>query len=293
MSAKRRLLVRPLFAIVLIAVGSCAQRAPAPHAGVPQAVTEWLNQDGRTIGVVALGPDQTMGHHWFEFDQGARRWLTEAPTMTTRKRRPPPELGDALVIETEAYTLNWAQQAAYDPRAIVWGLALAPVAIPLRTMILAITPGQEYETTRPLSEIKGVHSPAIAALDKKRVAEAVRDQVVRIATDVPNLDVRGLPFEDIAGDTWSIDGVDTTLTVRVVAIGLWSDRTVRSDHALRIAIWTHFDRTTFLPFEYKSDGRPLDDWVRNDARFLREELDNAARGLAQQIVTRLFVARQD
>ena len=141
-------------------------------------------------------------------------------------------------------------------------------------------------------EIMGVNSPVIAALDKKRVAEAVRDQVVRFAANVPNLDVRGLPFEDIAGDTWSINGFDTTLTVRVVGIGLWADRTVNSDPALRIKIWTHFDRTTFLPFEYKSDGRSLDDWARDDARFLREELHKAARELAQQLVARLFAAGQ-
>ena len=293
MSAKRRFLTRLLFAIPLIAVGACAQPAPAPHAGVPRAVTEWLNQDRGTIGVVALGPDQMMGDHWFEFDQGAKAWFAKAPTMMTRKRRPPPELGDALVIETEAYTLSWAQQAAYDPRAIVWGLALAPVAIPLRTMIVAMTPGQEYETTQPLPEIMGVNSPVIATLDKKRVAEAVRDQVVRNAAYVPNLDIRSLPFEDIAGGTWSTNGGDTTLTVRVVGIGLWTDRTVNSDPALRIKVWTYFDRTTFLPFEYKSDGRPLDDWARDDARILREELDSAAQDLARQIVTSLFIAQRD
>lgn len=291
-SAKRRFLTRLLFAIPLIAVGACAQPAPAPNASVPRAVTEWLNQDRGTIGVVALGPDQMMGDHWFEFDQGAKAWFAEAPTMMTRKRRPPPDFKAELPDQYEAYMLDLAPTAA-NPGVYMAGLALAPLMISLKTMIVSTTPGQIYETTRPLPEIMGVNSPAIATLDKKRVAEAVRDQVVQVAAYVPNLDVRGLPFEDIAGGAWPTNGDDTTLTVRVVGIGLWADRTINSDPALRIKIWTYFDRTTFLPFEYKSHGRPLDDWARDDARLLREELYMAARELARQIVTRLFIARRD
>ncbi len=85
-----------MIVVSLALLGGCAQRASAPPPAVAPTVTEWLNHERRTIAVVALGPDQMMGQHWFEFDPGARRSLAAGPTMTMRKRRPPPELRDAL-----------------------------------------------------------------------------------------------------------------------------------------------------------------------------------------------------
>ena len=296
-SPKRRFPTNPLFAILFIAVSACAQPSPAPQADglravTPRAVTGWLNQERRTIGVIALGPDQMMGHHWFEFDPGVRRWLAKAPTMTTRKRRPPPKFKDAFADQSEAFMLNLAQQAVYDPRILIVELAMAPLVITLQTMVASLTLGQEYESSRPLADIRGVDKALTDTLDKKRIAEAIGEQFILIATDETNHDVRNLAFEDIA-DTWSIEGVDKALTVRVVDIGLWAGPTLRSELALSITVWTHFDRNTFLPFDYKSEGRPLEDWTRNDGRFLRQEIDKAARGLAQQIAASLFIARQD
>lgn len=278
-----------MIVVSLALLGGCAQRASAPPPAVAPAVTEWLNHERRTIAIVALGPDQMMGQHWFEFDAGARRSLAEGPTMTMRKRRPPRELRDALEVGTNAYMLHLVQQA-YDPRAVAVRLALAPVEIPLRTVIAALAPGQEYETVRPLSAVEAVGAPVLAALDKKSVGEAVRDRIVRLAADGADHEVRALPFEKIGSDAWSIDGFDTTLTVRIVGIGLWSDNAASSDVALKIAIWTHFARTNFISFEYKSDSRRLDDWVANDRRLLDDELDRATQNLAEQVVAAVFGA---
>ena len=272
-----------LIAAALTVTGACARHAPEPQATVPSAVTEWLSQDRRTIAVIALGPDQRMGHQWFEFDRDVRRWLTEAPTMTTRKRRPPLELRDAFAD----VTLNWMEQGAGAP---VGALFLAPLWIPLGTLIVAATPQEEYETTRPLAEAKGVDATAVAVLDKRMVAEAVRDRIVRLAADATDHDVRRLPFDEIGDDTWSIDRIDTTLTVRIVRIGLWADRPGATAVALKVSVWSYFDRTTFLPAVYVSRARNLDAWSADGGRLLDDELDRAAQDLAEQIVANLFVS---
>ena len=63
MSVRRRLVFRFALAHLLVALGACAQRTPQPETAVPPATSEWLTQDRRSIGVVALGPELSMGQH--------------------------------------------------------------------------------------------------------------------------------------------------------------------------------------------------------------------------------------
>ena len=169
-------------------------------------------------------------------------------------------------------------------------LGFLPVHVALGAVIRSVTPGPVYETTVPLAEAKGVDATATAVLDKRAVAEAVRDRIVRRAADATDHDVRGLSFDAIGDDTWSIDGFDTTLTVRVVKIGLRADRPTETDVALKVLVWAYFDRTTFLPAVYVSRARNLDAWSADGGRLLDDELDRAAQDLAGQIVAKLFVS---
>ena len=70
--------------LVLVATG-CAGRTSGSTestsiASRSSAITGWLDEDHRSIGVVALGPDQFLYQDWFEFEPAFKEHFARGPT---------------------------------------------------------------------------------------------------------------------------------------------------------------------------------------------------------------------
>lgn len=274
-----------LVAMSLILAAGCAQRSREPAPPPSSAITDWLNEHRRTIGVVALGSTQMMNQHWFEFDPHVRRALAQGPTLTTRERGP--SIGFEMGIH-KGWDSYIAMARQGDPRGVAMSIPLIPVWLATSGLIGELAPGPEFQLVRPLTEAVGADAMRPNLLDKRAVGEAMRDHVTRIAGEKSNHVFRTVPYEDARNRASMSQPVDALLTMRVVGIGLIGKGGDDPLVALKVHIWTDFDRTGFRPFEYVGTRRRLTAWAADNGRLLREELDRAVQTLAVQVAEGVF-----
>ncbi len=285
--------------LVLVATG-CARRTPGSNESTPiasrsSAITAWLDEDHRSIGVVALGPDQFLYQDWFEFEPAFKEHFARGPTYTTvrpkRLKRTQVALGDAFHETAESYfsSLPYAGEAAG------YGLLLAPALIMVGTLSRAAIGRFEWVQPRPVVRLlDSVDSPVSSIptglLNKKSLAMAIGDQIIRSSQNRADYQLLEVPFEQARERSLWIARVDALLTVRVQSIDFIADDSDDPRAVLFINLWTNFNRSVSRPFEYTSSRLKLSVWTASNARHLREEIDHAAASIAAQIVGNLFPA---
>ncbi len=274
-----------LVAMSLLVEAGCAQRPPEPATTNWHAIAEGLTGARKTIGVVALGPTQMMNDHWHDFDPAVKSWLAQGPTLTTRERGPSIGFERGIQKGWDSY-IAMARQG--DPRGVAMSIPLIPVWLAISGLIGEVAPGPEVQLARPLTEVVGADAVEPSLLDKRTVGEAIRDHVTRIAGEKSNHVFRTVPHEDARNRASMSEPVDALLTIRVVGIGLIGKGGDNPLVALKVHIWTDFDRTGFRPFEYVGTRRRLTAWAADNGRLLREELDRAVQTLAEQVVEGVF-----
>lgn len=278
-------------------VAGCAERpmetetGPPPHA----AATRWLQESGRTIGVVALGPTQRMNQQWYDFDADVQRALARGPTHTTPGHdvltTETLDAGDALL---NAFSFHSRAFQGCHGQGCAAALAFLPI-VPLDAMWRMTVGEINIKWIPPRVDDLAAAIPAAAQLpaslmDKKIVVAAVRDRLEQLAAATTSHTLTTLRFED-ARDPASPAraGLDGVLTLRVVDIGLEGERGDDGEAALAIHLWMHLNQATFIALDYKGRARPLSAWAADDARLLREEFDRAVQDIAGQIIDSLFL----
>ena len=285
--------------LVLVATG-CARRTPGSSESTPlasrsSAITAWLDEDQRSIGVVALGPDQFLYQDWFEFAPAFKEHFARGPTFTTvhpkRLERTQVALGDAFHETAESYFSS----LPYVGEAAGYGLLLAPALIMVGTLSRAAIGRFEWVQPRPAVQLlDSVDSPVLSIptglLSKQSLAMAIGDRIIRSSQNRSEHQLLEVPFEQAVERSLWIARVDALLTVRVQSIGLIADDGDDPRAVLFIHLWTNFNRLVSRPIEYTSSRLKLSVWTASNARRLREEIDHAAASIAAQIVGDLFPA---
>ena len=285
--------------LVLVAAG-CARRTsgstePTPIASRSSAIMRWLDEDHRSIGVVALGPDQFLYQDWFEFEPAFKEHFARGPTYTTvrpkRLKRTQVALGNAFHETAESYfsSLPYAGEAAG------YGLLLAPALIMVGTLSRTAIGRFEWVQPRPVVQLlDSVDSPVSSIptglLNKQSLAMAISDRIIRSSQNRSDPQLLEVPFAQARERSLWIARVDALLTVRVQSIDLIADDSDDPRAVLFIHLWTNFNRLDSRPIEYTSSRLKLSVWTANNARRLREEIDHAAESIAAQIVGNLFPA---
>ncbi len=301
MRAATRLSVNGLILAILVLVTTgCARRAPGISESTPivsrsSSITAWLDEDHRSIGVVALGPNQFLFQDWFEFEPTFKEHFARGPTYTTvrpkRLKRTQVALGDAFHETAESYFSS----LPYSGEAAGYGLLLAPALIMIGTLSRAAIGRFEWEQPRPIVQLlDSVDSPVssipTALLSKQSLAAAIGDRIVRGSQNRSDDQFSEFTFEQVRERSRWVSRVDALLTVRVQSIGLIADESDDPRATLFIHLWTNFNRIVSRPHEYTSSRLKLSVWTANNARRLQEEIDRAAESIAAQIVGNLFPA---
>jgi hypothetical protein len=279
--------------LVLVAAG-CAQRTsgstePTPIASRSSAITGWLDEDHRSIGVVALGPDQFLYQDWFEFEPAFKAHFARGPTYTAvppkRLKRTQIALGDAFNETAESYfgsAPNGGEAAGY-------GFLLAPALITAGTLSRAAIGRFEWVQPRPavwlLDSAEGPVPPIPPELlSKQSLAMAIGGRIVRSSQNRSDRQFLEVPFEQARERSLWTARVDALLTVRVQSVNFIADDSDDPGAVLFIHVWTNFNRLESRPIEYVSGRLKLSVWTAGNARRLREEIDYAAESIAAQVV---------
>ena len=290
-----------LFAFLLLAsLAGCAQ-APAEQSNSGASTdkraaprwSQWLAEDRRTIGVVALSPTQMMHEDWFEFDPAIRSWLARDATYSTIRPEKlvwnPTLLSDAVETQMAAAFTNASGCGEGAGYCLLFGLALAPVGALAQWSIGGMEVVQPPPVVRTLDEVEAIDAElATALLDKQGIGEAIRDRLIEIGRQRTRHAFLAIPYERVAQSHTMPEGIDALLTVRVQAIDLIAKDGPGPPVALTINVWTNFKRTNGRPWTYKGSWLRADAWTGDGARLLREEVDRAVESLAEQIVDTEF-----
>ncbi len=270
-----------------------------PVTADSNAIAEALSGGRKTIGVVALGPTQMMNDNWSDFDPDVRSWLAQGPTFSTLGRRGVRAPGGAKK------GLHWAFRdmgmCPIPTHYCAMGIALMPVAALVGAVSAEIARAvkpPEIVNVRPIVKYRPVMPDEVAnasllkMLDYRRMAKAICEQFEQLARAKTDHVFRTVPFEQARRHAPMVEPVDALLTVRVAEAGLigWPE----DDPGVRVKlhIWTHFNRTMFRRFSYKSDSmRRISEWAADDGRLFRQELDRAVQSLAVQILDGLFLPK--
>ena len=295
-TAINRLVIGLLVAMSLLAETGCAQRPPVPVTADSNAMAEALSGGRKTIGVVALGPTQMMNDNWSDFDPAVRSWLAQGPTFSAlgiRGARAP--RGAKMGV---SWAINSMRHCIDAPCAIA-GMALMPVAALVGAVgaeiARAVKPPEIVNVRpivvkiRPVIPVEVVNASLLKMLDYGRMAKSISERFEQLARAKTNHVFRTVPFEQARRHAPMVEPVDALLTVRVAEAGLIGWRDDDPGVRVKLHIWTHFNRTTFRRFSYKSDSmRRISEWAADDGRLFRQELDRAVENLAGQILDGLF-----
>ncbi|MFB3105780.1 MAG: hypothetical protein ACE1ZA_12785, partial [Pseudomonadales bacterium] len=252
MRAAIRLYLNGLILAVLVLVETgCARRAPetsvfAPIVSRNSAITSWLDEAHREIGVVALGPDQFLYHDWFEFEPAFKEHFARGPTYTTvhpkTLKRTQVALGDAFHETAESYfsSLPHAGEAAG------LGLLLAPALITVGTLSRAAIGQFEWVQPRPVVQLlDSVESPVssipMGLLSKQSLAMAIGDRIIRSSQNRSDRQFLEVPFEQARERSLWTARVDALFTVRVQSVDLIADDSDDPRAMLFIHVWINFD----------------------------------------------------
>jgi hypothetical protein len=248
-----------------------------------------LDEDHRSIGVVALGPNQFLYQDWFEFEPAFREHFARGPTYTTAR---PKRLKRTQVALREAFhetAESYFNSLAHAGEAAGYGLILAPAFIMVGTLSRAAIGRFEWVQPRPvvqlLDSVDGpVSSIPTGLLNKQSLAMAIGDRIIRSSQNRSDRQLFGVPFAQARERSRWISRVDALLTVRVQSIDIIVDESDDPRATLFIHLWTNFNRIVSRPHEYTSSRLKLSVWTANNARRLREEIDHAAESIAAQIL---------
>ncbi len=268
------MLVGALLAALLVVASGCAERSIERTSSKNTPPPSFLANEPERIGVVALAPDQTTRQHWYEFDPGAKAWLERGPEITRRARHPNRA---TLGQSTKGYALALAE--AGDGRVFILGALFAPVMLPLRYAVERAKPGPEYDRILPLKDVLAPDELPQDAFDKGRIVQEIRDRIVGLSRPGARPQFVATEWKE---DTESSQ-VDAVLTLRVVSVGLIADRVGDPNLALKVYVWTHYDRLDFAPFEYRSRKRPLAAWAAADGLLIGGAVSEAITALAEQV----------
>ena len=285
---------------LLLATTSCAQDSvdstlSSPAMSTPLATGSGLSDDHKSLGVVALGPDQFLYHDWFEFEPAFKEHFARAPAYTTVRskvlKHTSVELGDAFDEAVEAHfssLVNAGEGAAF-------GLVLAPAFITVGTLSRAAFGRLEWVQPRPvvqpLEDIDGLGgSISTELLGKHGLALAIRDQVVRSDQKRSARKFVEVSFAQAREPSLWTTQADALLTVRVQSIDLIADDGDDTQVALFIHVWTNVNRSASFPIEYMSRKIALSVLTAGGALRLREEIDVAVEEIATRILDALYLA---
>lgn len=290
-----RLAIGLLVALSLLAGMGCAQRPPVPVTADSNAIAEALSGGRKTIGVVALGPTQMMNDNWSDFNPAVRSFLAQGPTFSTLGRRGVRAPGGAK--KGLSWAINGIRHCA-DLYCPIAGMALMPVAALVGAVsaeIARVVKPPEIVNVRPIVKfrpvvpVEVVNASLLIMLDNGRMAKAICEQFKQLARAKTDHVFRTVPFEQARRHAPMVEPVDALLTVRVAEAGLIGGPEDDPGVRVKLHIWTHFNRTMFRRFSYKSDDmRRISEWAADDGRLFRQELDRAVENLAGQILDGLF-----
>ena len=305
MNRTTRIRVNGLLAAgLLIAATSCAQGSlesslSAPAMSIPSSAGGWLSEDHRSIGLVALGPDQFLYHDWFEFEPAYKDYFAQAPTYTTHRskilKHRNVELGDAFDEAITAHFGALGNGSFGSGEGAALGLVLAPMLITVgalsRTAIGRFEWVRPPRVSQPLDTIDGLgESNFTELLDKQGLAQAICGQIIERGNERSGRIFFEVPFEQARERSQVTARADALLTARVQSIDLIADDGDDPKVRLFIHVWVNFGRAASFPIEYTGGKLALSTFTAGGALRLKEEIDRGVEEIAARIVDVLLPA---
>lgn len=278
----------------LVLVAACTPRSAETVSLRSSGVVTWRPEQPGRVAVIVLGPTDMMHQDWFEFEPAVRKWLARAPTLTTSKKkrwvRKRYSMGGAFRRQfTE--TSSTMSSCAPDPFCLALATAWHPVGALLRSAIGEWRYLQPTPVVRPLNVADSIGATLpVELIEKDRLANAIGETVARLGRERTDHEFTLVPFEDVGNLSSTSQRSDAALTIRVASVGLISTDDRDPSVRLEIHLWTNLNRTGFQPWKHVSEPRKVSVWKAEDANLFREELENAIRTIAIQIVDGSFPA---
>ncbi|MBI1735333.1 MAG: hypothetical protein HYR51_09170 [Candidatus Rokubacteria bacterium] len=266
-----RLAVLALFAAVAVQVGCATATPPRPSAAAPPA--DEVLDSLRVIGVVAgsVPADATLAPRT-PAAEAARRGASKAAAETF-----------------VGFTVPCLQPTAY----FLFQLVACPVAglaaASLGAGVAAVVEATRAGTSDTVQAVPGIVATHVRNADP---AAALRDRVASLATDW----TRRRAWRFVALASADAPPVDSLLEISVEEVGLDGPPTqVNPPLALFVTVRTRLLRVPDMAVLHdgtltrRSAPRGLHGWLADDARRLREEIDQALRELGERIVDEVFL----
>ena len=246
---------------LLVLTAGCAQTPPDPK----EELVDWLNENPRTVGIVASADRQDKPQIW---------------TLETSEDRAN-RVGKAAVADVFSKVQG-------DPLAMLGALLYSPGIY----LVGAAWGGTVSDFRIIRTQNLSMHVSAAAmfreALEDLTIEQAIWERVVKIrerrksrTTIIP---IDSKQDADRALEAREIDGI---FDIDVSKFGLAFEEGDEQDLRLRIVtnLYLQNDKSRGLIEEliYLGDSRELSEWVADDAKAFRRELDQAFQKISEQI----------
>ena len=298
-SATHSSVVGLLATLLIVAAAGCTQasREPTSHRPEPWAISDWIGNGRKTVGVTA-SPDLIYTGQ------------TIRPTLrTTSSRRGEGALQGfqdgfgAPLVPTLYVGAVVPELAGF---ALVGGLVLAPVGA-VAGAIYGAASAEQSEVVEILG--RGPHEKTLLrrSLDHIKIEEEIRNRIALIGVERTGHQFAILPHETFSTEKVSYQPnvearrslaaqrIDAVLDIHVTSFGLDAEGGDDPPAELSISFRTLWFAEG-LPFytrtwKYEGGRRRLSAWAANDALLFREELDRAIQALAAALVEDVFLPR--
>lgn len=284
-------------------LGACASKQGLPsEESIPedkQRISRLIQGRILNIAVVALGPKDSMGQDWSDFDPAFRQWVKQGPEVVDLgrwavglKRH---DFGDAV---NKSFRIV-PKMVRNSGRAFPFALAVGGSIATINTIILSTIGEIRIEKTKPVTRTLS-SVPALAGripkrtLDKKTISEKIGRQILILGRQRTRHRFRSVPFHLARHRRPREMGFDAYLTVQVQSVTL--NRKGRDDlePSLQLHIWTNFIWTNFMgtvgrPWEQETPPLRLGSGSELASEYWKEELHQAVSTLGSKIVNLHFV----
>ena len=284
-------------------LGACASKQGLPSEELIPEDKERISRliQGRdlNIGVVALGPKDSMGQDWSDFDPAFRQWVNQGPEVV--------DLGQ-WTVGLKRYDFGDAVNKSFrivpklvrnSGRAAPFALAVGGSIATINTIILSTIGEIRIEKTKPVTRTLS-SVPALAGritngtLDKKTISEKITHQISILGRQRTRHRFRSVPFHLARHRRPREMGFDAYLTVQVQSVTL--NRKGRDDPepSLQLHVWTNFIWTNFMgtvgrPWTQTTPPLRLGSGSELASEYWKEELHKAVSTLGSKIVDLHFV----
>ena len=279
-------------------LGACASKQEPPSEELIPEDKERISQliQGRTlnIGVVALGPKDSMGQDWFDFDPAFRQWVKQEPEVVDQGRWTVDlkryELGEAMRIslkDVRGYVSNSGEGA-------IFALPIAAAVATIATIVRSTTGGIHIEKSSPVTRTLS-RVPALAGripkgtLDKKEISKKIGRQILILGRQRTRHRFQSVPFHLVRHKRPREIALDAYLTVQVQSATLNRKGGDDLEPSLQLHVWTNFMGTVGRPWEQETPPLRLGAVAPGARGPIEEELHKAVSSLGSKIVNLHFV----